>query len=197
MVLEYAGKTKKRDSKWLCQCDCGNKSVVWAQSLRKGSTQSCGCLMRERTIAAEYQAHGKTLTPVYKRWRGIIQRCTNPNSAGFPKYGGNGISVCDRWRKFENFLADMGEPPPGTSIHRINNSGNYEPENCKWATIEEQNRNKGNNYVLNSRRRNPIDQRMGNTQGDKARYPLETTLQISLEHRKSTHCPGVKDRRRL
>jgi hypothetical protein len=78
----------------------------------------------------------------------MIQRCTNPNSEKFPSYGGRGITVCDRWLKFENFLADMGEPPPGKQIERIDNSKGYEPGNCKWATRFEQARNKRNNRLV-------------------------------------------------
>lgn len=86
--------------------------------------------------------HGKKRTRVYRIWSGIINRCTNPNEPAYPDYGGRGISVCDRWRAFPNFYADMGDPLPGMSIERVDNDRGYEPNNCKWATRTEQNRNK-------------------------------------------------------
>jgi hypothetical protein len=92
--------------------------------------------------------HGKSYDRVHKIWDGMLQRCTNPKQKGFHRYGGRGITVCDRWRSFENFLADMGEPPQGTSLDRINNDGNYEPSNCRWATAEEQANNRRNNRIL-------------------------------------------------
>jgi len=79
-----------------------------------------------------------TGTKIYRIWAGMLRRCRNPNDAAFHDYGGRGIRITERWRKFENFYADMGEPPPGLSLDRINNDGNYEPSNCRWATQSEQ-----------------------------------------------------------
>ena len=87
--------------------------------------------------------HGMRSTSTYSSWANILQRCTNQNSQAYERYGGRGITVCDRWRNsFENFYADMGERPEGTSIDRINNDSNYEPGNCRWATSTEQNNNR-------------------------------------------------------
>jgi hypothetical protein len=81
-------------------------------------------------------------TRVYHVWEAMLARCFNPRNANYPDYGGRGITVCERWLKFENFYADMGDPPLGRSIHRIDNDGNYEPENCEWATQSVQNANR-------------------------------------------------------
>jgi hypothetical protein len=105
-------------------------------------TKSCGCLQRERTSAAK-ATHGRTNTVEHIIWRNIRARCNNPRNRQYSDYGGRGIRVCDEWSKsFEAFLADMGErPAPHLSLDRIDNDGNYEPSNCRWATREEQQRN--------------------------------------------------------
>lgn len=129
--------------KWFCQCECGNETVTHGASLRKGKTRSCGCLIGA-TARATFRKHGRSSTQVYRAWTGMIERCSNPNFRQWDSYGGRGITICDRWReRFENFLADIGEPPsPDHSLDRINNDGNYEPGNCRWATRVEQSANR-------------------------------------------------------
>lgn len=132
---------------WLCLCDCGNTKVIRGDSLLTGKTLSCKCLNNE--IASSRATHGRGGTRLYSAWNAMKQRCHNPNSTEYHNYGGRGIIVCERWRdSFENFLADMGERPEGMSIDRIDNDGNYEPGNCRWATSAEQARNKRTNNLV-------------------------------------------------
>jgi len=138
---------KKGDTKpgrglfWLCRCDCGTERLTTGRVLRDGQSRSCGCLMKE-LASKRFQTHGQTHSGFgYSNWNAMIQRCTNPNSSGYPKYGGAGISVCDRWlHSFEFFFQDMGpKPSPKHSIDRFpNKNGNYEPGNCRWATQKQQ-----------------------------------------------------------
>jgi hypothetical protein len=131
---------------WKCRCDCGGYLTVRAANLSSGNTNSCGCWKREFRRANE--THGMKGTRTYGIWNQMKQRCSNANVPNFHLYGGRGISVCNRWHQFENFYADMGPCPPGRSLERINNDGNYEPGNCRWATKKEQGRNKRNNRHL-------------------------------------------------
>ena len=135
----HAGQTR-----WLCRCECGTKKTVMAGNLTRRISESCGCLSRERNTK-----HGMTNTRLHRVWRSLRERCNNPRSRDYPKYGGRGIKVCNRWNDFENFAADMGERPSDRlSIDRINNHGHYEPGNCRWATTKQQLRNTRQNRLL-------------------------------------------------
>ena len=130
---------------WDCRCDDGTRRDVTGCSLRTGNSTSCGCIAREKTRKRNFK-HGHacrgSVTRAYRCWQAMLRRCFNPNCRGYCNYGGRGITVCERWLKFENFYADTGDAPPGMSIDRINNDGNYEPSNWQWATCREQARNR-------------------------------------------------------
>lgn len=136
---------------WNCICHCGYPKIVVVQSskLISGNTQSCGCLQRERTAEAK-TTHGLSKTRVHTAWSNMKNRCQNPRNRNYYKYGARGITVCERWQTFENFLADMGEPPsPKHSIDRYpDNGGNYEPGNVRWATAKEQGNNQRTNHLI-------------------------------------------------
>lgn len=136
------GKVVKGETIWLCQCECGNLSRTQGRRLTSGRTRSCGCLNREAITK-----HGMWHSRVYKIWDGMKSRCENPHHSAYQRYGARGITVCERWHIFENFLADMGEPPVNHSLERIDNAKDYSPDNCKWATSHEQSRNKRSNRI--------------------------------------------------
>ena len=132
---------------WRFRCDCGYVIEVLASSVRRGNTKSCGCIRREG--GPKNRKHGMSSSNIYNAWHKMLMRCINPTLKAYPYYGGRGITICERWHKFENFYADMGpRPSPQHSIERIDNDGNYCPENCKWITRAEQNANKRNNIVV-------------------------------------------------
>ena len=134
----YRNKTRRR---FECICDCGNIWIGYLFSLTTGKTISCGCYKYEKNIT-----HGKRYTKEYRAWLGMKQRCYYEKTINFKDYGGRGIKVRDEWRySFDNFYKDMGDKPGlEYSLDRINNDGNYEPSNCKWATRDEQNKNRRN-----------------------------------------------------
>lgn len=153
VVLSRAENLGRKVS-FLCLCDCGNEKVISSNAFKCGTTISCGCwqvqTMREQPRRLQ---HGQSIgngSPEYQTWSRIKSRCYDPNEIGYHRYGGRGITVCDRWlESFENFLSDMGErPSQNHSIDREDNDGNYEPSNCKWSTKKEQANNRRSNRIL-------------------------------------------------
>lgn len=132
---------------WLCACSCGNSKVVTGDGLRTGRVVSCGCY-RSECYGKNSITHGMARTPTYRSWQEMRTRCSDPTSVSFPNYGERGVKVCRRWKKFENFLADMGIRPVGTSLDRRNVNKGYSKSNCRWATRVEQNRNKRSNVMV-------------------------------------------------
>lgn len=152
IILGFAGQTERGVSTWFCRCECGNITKVEGSSLKRGHTSSCGCLKIE-TAGVHSITHGHSKkgqpTPEYRTWQAMMERTQNQNTKQYSDYGGRGITVCERWQKFENFLADMGgRPGKGYSLDRKENNKGYFKENCRWATRKEQNNNQRSNVSL-------------------------------------------------
>jgi len=151
LVLKVAGKDNQNKRVWECLCDCGNLTIVRGSTLVAGHTRSCGCYNRERraeTLIARITTHGKSADPIYYVWEAMKARCYNEKESNYKRYGARGIKVCKEWLKFENFYRDMGDPPKGYTLDRLNNNGNYCKKNCRWATPSEQARNRRTNTLI-------------------------------------------------
>lgn len=149
------GRTKGGRNAWVCLCDCGARKVVAVVSLKRGASTSCGCFRKDQ-LRQRVTTHGGRIdrkqTPEYSSWCNMLTRTTNEKGDRYADYGGRGINVCERWRSFENFLADMGaRPTPEHTIERKDNNLGYSPENCRWSTLTEQGRNKRNNLKVEYR----------------------------------------------
>lgn len=143
---ETNGPTGK--TRWLCKCSCGTSRIVIGSDLRSGSHKSCGCL-RHTPEHKPWKIHGMCDSPTYQSWSAMKDRCLNAQNHSFSFYGKRGIVICERWLRFENFLEDMGERPEGMTLDRYpDNNGDYEPNNCRWATPKQQAHNRRDNRLI-------------------------------------------------
>lgn len=151
LLVQQAVKTKVRAVRLQCLCDCGESVLAQAHTLVSGERVSCGC-WKKQVLGASTRTHGQANSRItgyknrtYGIWQAMRDRCSNPRRKDYYRYGGRGISVCKRWEKFENFLADMGEAPPSLTLERKNGDKDYTPHNCQWATRKQQSRNTARN----------------------------------------------------
>jgi len=173
------GEVRHRQAYWRCCCECGAERLVRGKELRNGHSRSCGCLQRETAII-HGDARGGKISAEYGSWHGMLDRCLNPRSKDYPRYGGRGITVCDAWRfgvhdlsGFEVFLADMGrKPSPQHSIDRYpDRGGGYRPDNCRWATPVQQAINRANTtWVKVGRKRQPITRALAQIPNGRERF---------------------------
>lgn len=154
-AIRYCGTSEKRKALWECQCDCGRLFIATGCKLRSGATKHCGCLANEHH-GTGYRTHGMTAgnrgkyNGLYKTWTGMVQRCTNPNHVAYHRYGGRGVVVCDEWSKFIPFMewAQANGFEKGLEIDRMDNNGNYTPDNCRFVTGKANIRNRRNTLYV-------------------------------------------------
>lgn len=196
-VLERWSNTSRGGARWRCACDCGRWSVVRATLLMSGHTTSCGHIAREkaRQLCAAKRKHGWSAKGAeYTTWQTMKDRCYNPRSKGWKRYGGRGIKVCERWRNdFAAFLLDVGQrPKPGFTLDRIDNDGDYAPGNCRWTTARVQGNNRSTNRLVGHNGRTMTITEWARHTGIEetilrwrlSRWPVDRALETPVRHRK-------------
>lgn len=155
VMTKHSERSSSGTLMWKCKCTCGKTVIISGNSLRSGHTKSCGCYHREKAksqaaaMGKKNRTHGKTKSPEYYVWRGMLFRCNVASCSAYSNYGGRGIKVCERWNRFDNFYADMGDrPSPQHEIDRIDVNKDYTPDNCRWVTVKEQQRNRRSNVMI-------------------------------------------------
>lgn len=159
--LTFVSKSETNPRKALYKCSCGNTKEMYTCNVSTGKSKSCGCLQSEVTTKRSFKHGGAARgshARMYNTWGQMKARCSGTYRHDYPRYGGRGISVCERWLDFSKFYEDMGEAPDGMTLDRIDSSGNYEPGNCKWSTPKEQANNRRSNvYIEHDGRRQNIE----------------------------------------
>lgn len=146
-ALERVYPERSGNAIWRCRCECSNITDVRSNKLRSGRTKSCGCLAAD-LYRERHTTHGKTSSREYEAWCRMIQRCTNSNHSAYRNYGGRGIRICPQWAVFERFFEDVGERPHGMTLDRLDNNGDYEPDNVAWRSRFDQANNKRSNRLI-------------------------------------------------
>ena len=145
VAISIHSRATNRQVRWLCRCDCGALHSASSGNLRRGKIKSCGCLFKEQVGRFNFR-HGHTMngkkSSTYGIWDAMLARCLNEKNHNYSYYGGRGITVCESWLRFENFLADMGERPSHLTLERVDNNQGYYPENCIWATMKQHSNNR-------------------------------------------------------
>jgi hypothetical protein len=184
-VLRREGTDQNHKVVWRCVCVCGSEVCATSGSLVTGNTTSCGCYLKERITK-----HGGWRNASYNSWRAMIRRCTVPTDKDYPRWGGQGVTVCPEWRDYAKFVADMGEPEGKQTLDRIDPYGNYEPANCRWASPTTQARNirtpKANEAGVTGVIRVYADRWMASITANKKRYyaPVRSTIAEAAADRK-------------
>ena len=165
LIAAASGRDRHGAYMWECLCDCGQTTIARGSQIASGATRSCGCGIAE-AAARQETTHGQSGTPLYRRWRAMLDRATNPKHQDYRNYGGRGICVCEAWRSFEAFAADMGSTfDESLELDRIEVDGNYESNNCRWVTRLRQQRNKRTNHNLTYSSRTQTVQEWGEELG--------------------------------
>lgn len=195
-AIRLDGHDKRGLSKWLCKCDCGTEKTIVMSHLVRGLTSSCGCYNKEKTTK-DNLTHNMSNTRIYRTWAGMKKRCLNPNETYYSYYGGRGITICDKWLKFEGFYEDMGSTyDDSLTLDRINSNGNYEKSNCVWSTKLVQANNKRNNRILTY---NGVTDTISNLCRDNNinKYLVKDRLKLGWSVEKAFNTPIMNTGRRI